>query len=100
MNLLAKRGRISLFGGLTGDSRCYIDSNLIHYREISVYGVHASTPDQNMQAMEMIHRGEICVEKYITKRYDLNEIEQAFIDINGGKVMKAIIKGFCDVTLI
>jgi len=91
MNLLAKRGRISLFGGLTGDSMCYIDSNLIHYREISVYGVHASTPEQNKQAMGMICREEICVEKYISKRYDLNEIEQAFIDINGGKVMKAVI---------
>jgi L-iditol 2-dehydrogenase len=91
MNLLAKRGRISLFGGLPGESRGFIDSNLIHYREISVYGVHASTPEQNIQAMGMIYRGEIGVEKYITKRYSLNEIEQAFIDINGGKVMKAII---------
>ncbi len=91
MNLLAKRGRLSLFGGLPGESGGFIDSNLIHYREISVYGVHASTPDQNRQAMSMIFRGEIGVEKYITKRYGLNDIEQAFIDINGGKVMKAII---------
>ena len=91
MALLAKRGRISLFGGLAGESKGFIDSNLIHYREISVFGVHASTPAQNKAAMEMIHRAVIDVEKYVTKRYGLDEIEQAFTDINGGKVIKAIV---------
>ncbi len=91
MNLLAKRGRISLFGGLPGESNGFIDSNLIHYREISVYGVHASTPEQNQKAMTLIYNGDIDVKKYITKRYYLEEVDQAFTDINGGKVMKAII---------
>ncbi|MHB8062724.1 MAG: zinc-dependent dehydrogenase [Ruminiclostridium sp.] len=91
MKMLAKCGRISLFGGLSGDSTGFIDSNLIHYREISVFGVHASTPKQNMQAMGMIHSGVINVEKYVTKRYLLENINQAFKDIESGNIMKAII---------
>ncbi len=91
MKMLAKCGRISLFGGLAGTSTGFIDSNLIHYREISVFGVHASTPAQNKQAMEMIYSGAINVEKYITKRYPLKEINQAFKDVDGGSVMKAVI---------
>lgn len=92
MNMLAKRGRISIFGGLPGESKGYIDSNLIHYREISVFGAHASTPGQNKAAMEMIYRRDINVEKYITKRYKLEEIEQAFIEIEEGKILKAVIE--------
>ncbi|ACL75392.1 zinc-dependent dehydrogenase [Ruminiclostridium cellulolyticum] len=91
MKILAKCGRISLFGGLSGNSTGFIDSNLIHYREISVFGVHASTPEQNKQAMEMIHSGKINVEKYITERYPLKDIEKAFKDIEDGRVMKAVI---------
>lgn len=93
LKLLAKCGRISLFGGLPGESIGYIDSNLIHYRELSVYGVHASTPAQNRQAMQMIRDGQINVEKYITRRYPLNKIEDAFTDIQAGQVMKAIVLG-------
>ncbi len=91
MKVLAKCGRISLFGGLAGNSTGYIDSNFVHYREISVFGVHASTPAQNKQAMELIHQGVINVEKYITKRYPLKEINEAFKDIDGGSIMKAVI---------
>lgn len=91
MKMLAKCGRISLFGGLSGESTGFIDSNLIHYREISVFGVHASTPEQNKQAMEMIYNNSINVEKYVTKRYMLKDIEQAYKDIEGGSIMKAII---------
>lgn len=91
MKLLAKCGRISLFGGLAGDSTGFIDSNLVHYKEISVFGVHASTPKQNRQAMSMIHSGVINVEKYVTKRYSIENIHQAFKDIESGNIMKAII---------
>lgn len=41
--IAAKRGRISLFGGIAGDGKGYLDSNLIHYKELSIHGVHATT---------------------------------------------------------
>ncbi len=91
MRMLAKCGRISLFGGLPGESIGFIDSNLVHYRELSVFGVHASTPEQNIRAMEMIRDRTIDVEKYVTRRYPLKKILKAFRDIEDGDVMKAII---------
>lgn len=91
MELLARRGRISLFGGLPGESKGFIDSNLIHYREISVYGVHASTPEQNQMAMKYIHDGIIKVEELIGARYPLENIAEAFAEVDKGKVMKVII---------
>jgi len=90
LNMLAKCGRISLFGGLPGDG-VGLDSNLIHYRELGVFGVHASTPAQNKQSMDMIISGKISAAKYITKKYSLTDIETAFQEAASGKVLKAVI---------
>jgi L-iditol 2-dehydrogenase len=90
--LAAKRGRISLFGGLAGVSRGFLDSNLIHYKELSVYGVHASTARQNRQAMDWIAAGRLEVRKYITRLYALTEVEQAFRDLQSQSVFKAVVQ--------
>jgi L-iditol 2-dehydrogenase len=91
LQLLAKRGRISLFGGLPGESNGFVDSNLVHYKEIGVFGAHASTPEQNKQAMEMIQTGVINAKSYTSNRYPLKEINQAFEDVNTRKILKATI---------
>lgn len=91
MSLLAKCGRISLFGGLAGESTGFIDSNLIHYKEISVFGVHASTPEQNRQAMELLEKGDINLDKYISGKFSLNDIETALQSAADGKLIKAVI---------
>lgn len=91
MGLLAKRGRISLFGGLPGESKGYLDSNLIHYRELSVFGVHASTPKQNKLAMGYIRDGVIDAEKYISARYPLARAGDAFAEAEKGEAMKLVI---------
>jgi L-iditol 2-dehydrogenase len=88
---LAKCGRISLFGGLPKESSGFLDSNLIHYGELGVFGVHASTPAQNKIAMELIHSGKIDMRKYISKRYPLSGIAAAFKEAADGSILKAII---------
>jgi L-iditol 2-dehydrogenase len=90
--LAAKRGRISLFGGLAKETTGFLDSNVVHYKELSVHGVHASTPRQNRQAMSWIAGGELDVRKYITRVYPLEEIESAFQDLQGQSVFKAVVK--------
>jgi L-iditol 2-dehydrogenase len=92
VRIAAKRARISLFGGLPGESKGFIDSNEIHYKELSVFGVHASTPDQNRMAMEMILSGKLKVGKYITGVYPLDRIVDAFEAIKNENIMKAVIK--------
>jgi len=90
--IAAKRARISLFGGLPGDGKGYIDSNLIHYKEFSVFGVHASTAEQNRKVLKWIADGTINVHKYISKVYPLSEILTAFKDIKEKGIMKAVIQ--------
>jgi L-iditol 2-dehydrogenase len=91
MNIAAKLGRVSLFGGLPGESRGFIDSNLVHYKEISVYGVHASTPAQNRQALQWISEGRLNVKPFSEGVFALKDIEKAFQALNGERIMKAIV---------
>jgi L-iditol 2-dehydrogenase len=89
--IIAKRGRISLFGGLPGESKGFIDSNVIHYKEVGVYGVHASTGAQNRRAIGHITDGNIDTSKYVSDKYPLSDILKAFEDIRDKGIMKAII---------
>jgi L-iditol 2-dehydrogenase len=92
VTLAAKRGRLSLFGGLARETSGFLDSNLIHYKELSVHGVHASTPQQNKQVMEWIAQKKLDVRKYITRVYPLEQTESAFRDLQSQAVFKAVIK--------
>jgi L-iditol 2-dehydrogenase len=96
VSLAAKRGRISLFGGLPKEAKGFLDSNLIHYNELSVYGVHASTAKQNRTAAEWIAAGKLNARKYVTRLYSLPEIEQAFLDLQNRSVFKAVVKPSVD----
>jgi L-iditol 2-dehydrogenase len=88
---LAKCGRLSLFGGLPGEGLGYLDSNRIHYYELGVFGVHASTPAQNKTAMELIYSGKIDGKKFLSKRYPLSGIETAFKEAAEGSILKAVV---------
>ena len=90
--LSAKRGRISLFGGLANQTNGFIDSNAVHYKELSIHGVHASTPRQNRDVMGWISAGTLDVKKYITRVYPIDSIEQAFKDQAAQEVFKAVVR--------
>ena len=51
----ARQGRISFFGGLPKDNPIIAcDSNLVHYRELTIVGANGSSPAHNKQALELI----------------------------------------------
>ncbi len=90
LELLNKNGRMSLFGGLPGENNYHLDSNLIHYKEASVYGAHASTVKQNQQALELVANGRLDVEKYITA-FALKDADKAFHCLIDETAEKAVL---------
>jgi L-iditol 2-dehydrogenase len=79
LSLAAKGGRVNLFGGLpTGQSAIAIDSNLLHYREISLQGTHGSTPDDNREALDMLARGLVSTDDLVSHEFPLDSLEEAF----------------------
>jgi len=79
LELVNKGGRVNFFGGLgPGHQDISFDSDIIHYRELSVTGTHGSLPEDNRLALDMIANGMIKVDDLISHTYPLNEIEAAF----------------------
>lgn len=89
--IAAKMGRISLFGGLPGESVGFIDSNLIHYKELQVCGVHATTADFMRKVMDIMHDGGLRADRFIERILPLDQIEDGFRSIRDENVMKVVI---------
>jgi len=77
--MAAKGGRISFFGGLPKDnSLVSLDTNLIHYRELTVVGAFGATPIQLQRAINLIASCMMPVDRLITHVFPLEEIAHAF----------------------
>jgi L-iditol 2-dehydrogenase len=70
--MAAVRGRVSLFGELPTTIR--FDSNLVHYRELSVLGSYGSAPRHNAEALSLIADGGVRVDDLITHRMRLADV--------------------------
>ena len=91
MRMASPRARISLFGGIPGEGSGFLDSNAIHYGELSIFGSHASTVAQNRIVVDWITKGELDLGKYISATYPLEKIEEAFEALDNARVLKVQI---------
>lgn len=73
------RGKVNFFGGLPrNNSLVTLDTNIIHYKELIVSGAHGATPKCHAEAVSMIESGRIDVKKFITHKFSLDKINEAF----------------------
>jgi len=92
LRMTAKKGRISFFGGLPKDRPIVqFDSNLLHYREISVYGAFASHANQFYQAMRLISSGKFKASDFITHRFKLDDIVEGIKTAKSAVGLKAVV---------
>lgn len=88
-----KKGRISFFAGLPKDTPTItLDSNRIHYNEISIFGAFASHERQYREALELIVNNKVDTEKIVTHRFPLEEIVKAIEVAGSGKGLKIVIE--------
>lgn len=92
LRLAAIRGRISLFGGLPkDDSLIAFDSNLVHYRELSVHGAFASARADYEEALALIASGKIDAPRFISHRLPLEDITTALELVASGRAVKVVL---------
>ena len=97
IRMVAKRGRVNLFGGLPKGARnLNIPSNLIHYKECFVTGSHGSVPRQHKLAVKLIEDKKVNVKELITASYPLSRTEEAFKEFESRKGMKVVVKPTLD----
>ncbi len=92
LQMARNRGRINFFGGLPkGSPAINLESNLIHYKELTLTGSHGSVPRQHRLALELISAGVIRTGEYITHHFTLDQIDQAFQAAEGRAGMKVVV---------
>jgi len=92
LDLVAKKGRVSFFGGLPKDDPVIkFDSNLLHYNEISVYGAFASYSYQYLTALALAAGGNVNMEQFITHRVPLDNIVQGIEMARSGHALKVVV---------
>ncbi len=91
--LVARQGRISFFGGLPKDnSRITLDSNQVHYRELTIVGANGSSPTHNARALAAIASGAVPVADLITHRLPLDGVLEAIEIVARGEAIKVTIE--------
>jgi L-iditol 2-dehydrogenase len=93
LQMAARQGRISFFGGLPKDNpiiQC--DSNLVHYRELTIVGANGSSPAHNARALQLIAEGAVPVADLITHHLGLTEVMDAIDIVSRGAAIKVTIE--------
>jgi L-iditol 2-dehydrogenase len=90
--LLAPRGRINFFGGLPpAGRRVRLDSNAVHYRELSIGGASSSLPEGNRRALALLSERRIDPELLITDVFSIDEVLKAFETAERREGIKVVV---------
>jgi L-iditol 2-dehydrogenase len=93
LQMAARQGRISFFGGLPKDNPIInCDSNLVHYRELTIVGANGSSPAHNAQALRLIAGGAVPVSDLITHRIPLSEVLEGLDIVSRGEAIKVTVE--------
>jgi len=91
--MTARQGRISFFGGLPKDNPFIrLDSNLVHYRELTIVGANGSSPAHNAEALRLIAEGAVPVSDLITHRLPLERVLDGIDLVSRGEAIKVTIE--------
>jgi len=79
LSIAAKGGRINFFGGLpAGREIVPLNANLIHYKEIFVFGTSSSSIYEFRKTLELVSASVLDVKRFLTHRFPLEETLKAF----------------------
>ena len=76
--MVRKGGMVNLFGGPPSGTRVSFDTNRLHYGDITLKATFHHTPQTCRRAFDLICRGEMQTEDFITARASLAEVPAVF----------------------
>ena len=87
------RARVNFFGGLPKDqSQVTLDTNVIHYKELFICGAHGCMPRHHQQAIGLIASGVIDMAQYISHRFPLDQVTDAFAMAESHAGMRVVVQ--------
>jgi L-iditol 2-dehydrogenase len=92
IRIVDQAGTICLFGGINKSKNLPIlDSNLIHYKELCVYGTTGSNKENVKEALEIISKNVEKFKKLLSEKYLLSDINNAFKSARAGNKLKIFV---------
>ncbi|MBE9251044.1 alcohol dehydrogenase catalytic domain-containing protein [Dolichospermum sp. LEGE 00240] len=79
---------INLFGGCPKNTTITVNTEQLHYSELTLKGVFHNTPEYINAALSLIASGTIPFDLLISEHRPLQDLEQVFIDMKARKVIK------------
>ena len=89
--MAAKAGTVVFFGGVPKGSLAELDTNLIHYNGLWIYGHYASNTMQVQRAFELSIDPRFPADKLITHVLPLSEINRALELARTGEALKSVL---------
>lgn len=93
VELLRKGGTVNFFGGCPNETRVDLDTNMLHYSELTCKASFHHTPRQIRRALDAVGRGEICSRDFVTDSAPLSRLKDV-LDLlmnSSGRLKTAII---------
>ncbi len=83
---------VNLFGGCPRDTTITVNTEQLHYSELTLKGVFHNTPEYVRAALSLIASRKIPFELFISEHRPLKDLEQVFCDMRERKVIKVAIR--------
>ncbi|MDA3834932.1 MAG: alcohol dehydrogenase catalytic domain-containing protein [Spirochaetales bacterium] len=91
-SLAGLNGRVMFFGGLPkGRSAVKLDTNEIHYKQLTVAGTTRQSLRQYRDCLKLIESGKLKVSDLITSKEPLENISQVIENVAAGRGLKSAI---------
>jgi L-iditol 2-dehydrogenase len=92
LELVGLNGRVMFFGGLPeGKSKVALDTNLVHYKQISISGTTRQSLAQYRKTLALVGAGLISLEGVISGSYPVEETRAAIENVMKGRGLKQVI---------
>lgn len=83
---------VNLFGGCPRDTTITVNTEQLHYSELTLKGVFHNTPEYVRAALSLLASRAIPFELLISEHRPLKDLEQVFQDMKNRKVIKVAIE--------
>ena len=95
VEMVRKGGTVNFFGGCAAGTKVQLDTDRLHYSEITLKASFHHTPDAVRQAFLLISAGKVRSSDYVTGEAPLSRLRQVFeaMAVRGREIKTAIIPG-------
>jgi len=93
VQLLRKGGTVNFFGGCPNETRVELDTNMLHYSELTCKASFHHTPRLVKKALDAVSQGQICARDFVADQAPLSSLKDVLRRLmnSSGRLKTAII---------